>query len=244
MKYFTPCFSFGNETMNYSEFLEKVGVTMKDVSLLKQAFTHRSYINENRNLGLNHNERLEFLGDAVLELVATDYLFQNYPKKNEGDMTALRSALVNTTNLSEVASEIGVNDHMLFSKGEAKDIGRARQYILANAMEAIIGAIYVDTGYEEAKKFIERHIVSKIDQILEEGSWVDAKSKYQEKAQEVDGVTPEYRLIKETGPDHDKRFEMGVYLGKKLEAKGEGKSKQDAEQMAARNALAKRGWMD
>ena len=229
--------------MDYTQFLEKTGIVIKDKSILKRAFTHRSYINENRNLGLSHNERLEFLGDAVLELVTTDYLFTNYPKKNEGDMTALRSALVNTNNLSDVASEIGVNDHMLFSKGEAKDTGRARQYILANAMEAIIGAIYVDSGYDEAKKFIERHIITKIDKILEDGSWIDAKSKYQEKAQEVDGVTPEYRLIKETGPDHDKRFEMGVYLGKTLEAKGEGKSKQDAEQMAAREALKKRGWL-
>ena len=229
--------------MDYTQFLEKTGIVIKDKSILKRAFTHRSYINENRNLGLSHNERLEFLGDAVLELVTTDYLFTNYPKKNEGDMTALRSALVNTNNLSDVASEIGVNDHMLFSKGEAKDTGRARQYILANAMEVIIGAIYVDSGYDEAKKFIERHIITKIDKILEDGSWIDAKSKYQEKAQEVDGVTPEYRLIKETGPDHDKRFEMGVYLGKTLEAKGEGKSKQDAEQMAAREALKKRGWL-
>ena len=230
--------------MDYKEFLEKTGISIKDISLLKQAFTHRSYINENKNLGLKHNERLEFLGDAVLELVVTDYLFKEYPKKDEGDMTALRSALVNTINLAEVAGDIDVNECMLFSKGESKDTGRARQYILANAMEAIIGAIYMDSGYEEARKFILKHIVIKIDRILEEGSWIDAKSKFQEKAQDVDGVTPEYRLIKETGPDHDKRFEMGVYLGKKLEAKGEGKSKQDAEQMAAREALKKRGWIE
>jgi ribonuclease III len=230
--------------MDYKEFLEKVGISMKDVGLLKRAFTHRSYINENKNLGLKHNERLEFLGDAVLELVVTDYLFNSYPKKNEGDMTALRSALVNTINLGEVAVDINVNEHMLFSKGEAKDTGRARQYLLANAMEAIIGAIYLDGGYAEAEKFILKHIVVKIDKILEEGSWVDAKSKFQEKAQEVDGVTPEYRLIKQSGPDHDKRFEMGVYLGKKLEAKGEGKSKQDAEQVAATEALTKRDWLD
>ncbi len=229
--------------MNYKTFLEKAGVQTKDVGLIKQAFTHRSYINENRDLGLAHNERLEFLGDAVLELVVTDFLFNTYADKTEGDMTAYRSALVNATTLAEVAEALSVNDYLLLSHGESKDTGRARQYILANTIEAIIGAIYLGAGYDEAKKFILSHVTPKIDDVLKMGSWIDAKSKFQEKSQDEVSITPLYKTLKESGPDHDKRFEVGVYLGKELVAKGEGRSKQDAEQMAARNALSEKGWI-
>jgi len=229
--------------MNYKEFLEKAGVSTKDVGIIKQAFTHRSYINENRDAGLSHNERLEFLGDAVLELAVTDYLYSTYADKTEGEMTSYRSALVNAVTLAEVAEALNVNDYLLLSHGESKDTGRARQYILANTMEAIIGAIYIGASYEEAKKFILAHITPRIDEVLKSGTWIDAKSKFQEKAQDEESITPLYKTMKESGPDHDKRFEVGVYLDKEMVAKGEGKSKQEAEQDAARNALAKKGWM-
>jgi ribonuclease-3 len=209
---------------------------------LKQAFVHRSYINENKNLGLEHNERLEFLGDAVLELVITDFLYEKYPTKNEGDLTAYRSALVNATTCSDIATKLGMNDYLLLSKGESKDTGRARQYILANTLEAFIGAIYLDQGYDVAKIFIEKEFTPLIDGIISAKSWIDSKSLFQEKAQEFDGITPSYKTIKETGPDHEKKFTVGVYVGKDLIATGEGDSKQDAEQAAARTALDSRGW--
>ena len=223
-------------------FEKKINVVFHDKDILKQAFVHRSYINENRSFGIPHNERLEFLGDAVLELVITDYLFKKYPKKPEGDLTAYRSALVNANILSEMASALGVNDFMLLSKGEAKDTGRARQYILANAFESIIGAIYLDQGYDVAEKFIGKILFHKIDEIVEKGSWIDAKSHFQEKAQEHTGITPSYKTLKEIGPDHDRRFTIGLYLGDKLVAEGSGKSKQEGEQEAARKALEAKGW--
>jgi len=229
--------------MNYKDFLDKAGVETKDIELIKQAFTHRSYINENREFSTGHNERLEFLGDAVLELVVTDFLYTNYPDKTEGDMTAYRSALVNAVTLAEVAETLSVNDYLLLSHGESKDTGRARQYILANTMEAIIGAIYLGAGYDESKKFILAHITPRIDEVIASGTWIDAKSKFQEKAQDEVSITPLYKTIKESGPDHDKRFEVGVYLDKELVATGEGKSKQDAEQLAARNALEAKKWI-
>ena len=228
--------------MDYKAFEERTGVTFKDSAILRQAFTHRSYINENRDTSLSHNERLEFLGDAVLELVITDFLYKMFPLKNEGDLTSFRSALVNANTLSEVASTLGMNDHLLLSKGEAKDTGRARQYILANTFEAVVGAMYLDGGYECAKAFIEKNVAPLINNIVDSGLWIDAKSKFQEKAQEVEGVTPLYKTMKESGPDHDKRFEVGVYLGSTLVEKGLGKSKQEAEQEAARNALDKFKW--
>ncbi|MFO0718834.1 MAG: ribonuclease III [Candidatus Paceibacterota bacterium] len=228
--------------IDFSKFEEKAGVKFNDKNLLKQAFVHRSYINENKESGLEHNERLEFLGDAVLELVITDYLYKQYPDKNEGQMTSYRSALVNATTCAEVATALDINDFLLLSKGEMKDTGRARQYILANTLEAIIGAIYLDQGYEIAKEFIYKNISPLIDGIILKGSWIDSKSLFQEKAQEMESVTPAYKTIKETGPDHDKRFMVGVYLGKELVASGEGESKQDAEQEAARKGLEKRGW--
>ena len=225
-----------------NEFENIIGVSFKNKGLLKQAFTHRSYLNENRSLTLEHNERLEFLGDAVLELSVTRYLYEQFPDKPEGDLTALRSALVNAITLSAVATTIKINDFLLLSKGEAKDTGRARQYILANTIEAIIGAIYLDQGFETADGFISRFVLTLTDDIVRQGTWIDAKSKFQEKAQERMGVTPSYKKIKDTGPDHDKHFTVGAYLGDDLVAEGTGKSKQDAEQEAARKALEARKW--
>lgn len=228
--------------MDFSKFEATAGVIFKDKALLKQAFIHRSYINENRTLGLGHNERLEFLGDAVLELVITNYLYKRFPEYNEGELTSLRSALVNADTCSTVAQKLEANEFLLLSKGETKDTGRARQYILANTLESIIGAIYLDQGYEVAEKFILTHITPLTEGIIEKGSWIDAKSLFQEKAQEHDGLTPAYKTIKESGPDHDKLFTIGVYIGKDLVGEGSGQSKQDAEQEAARDALKKKEW--
>ncbi|MEK7669076.1 MAG: ribonuclease III [Patescibacteria group bacterium] len=227
---------------DFAEFERLIEAEFKDKDLLRQALTHRSFLNENKNLKGGHNERLEFLGDAVLELVITDYLYNEYPDKNEGDLTSIRSALVNAQTCAEVAKKIEVNDYLLLSRGEAKDVGRARQYILANALEAIIGAIYIDLGYEKAKNFILKYITPMTDQIVKEELWVDAKSKFQEKAQDVVGITPSYKTMKEIGPDHDKKFTVGVFLSEELVAEGEGDSKQDAEQSAARHALREKGW--
>ena len=228
--------------MDFSKFEETAGVTFNDKALLKQAFVHRSFINENRASGLAHNERLEFLGDAVLELVITDYLYKRFDEMDEGEMTSLRSALVNADTCAAVAQEIGVNDFLLLSRGESKDMGRARQYILANTLESIIGAIYLDQGYDTAQKFIHDHIIPLTDSILEKKSWIDAKSLFQEKAQEHENFTPVYKTLKESGPDHDKHFTIGVYVGSELVAQGEGKSKQDGEQEAARAALKQKAW--
>ncbi len=227
---------------DYTEFQKRAGVSFKDQNLLTQAFVHRSYINENKNSGLSHNERLEFLGDAVLELVITDFLYQKYPTKTEGDLTSYRSALVNATTCSDIATNLSMNEYLLLSKGESKDTGRARQYILANTLEAFIGAIYLDLGYDSAKSFIEREFTPLIDGIISAGSWIDAKSLFQEKAQEFDGVTPSYKTLRESGPDHEKKFTVGIFVGKEKVAEGEGDSKQDAEQSAAREALKARGW--
>jgi|SRR5271168_3578322 len=228
--------------MELSLFEKKINITFRNKDILKQAFVHRSYLNENRSLNIPHNERLEFLGDAVLELVITDYLFKKYPQRPEGDLTAYRSALVNANTLSDAASSLGINDFLLLSRGEAKDTGRARQYILANAFESIIGAIYLDQGYDIAEKFIAGILFNKIDEIVEKGLWIDAKSHFQEKAQEHVGITPSYKTLKEAGPDHDKRFIIGLFLSEKLIAEGSGKSKQEAEQEAARKALDNKGW--
>ena len=228
--------------MNFEKFEKGAGVTFKDKGLLKQAFTHRSYINENRGFALKHNERLEFLGDAVLELVITDYLYGRFQDSTEGELTSLRSALVNADTCSLVAQTLGANDFLLLSRGESKDIGRARQYILANTLEAIIGAIYIDQGYEVAKNFILAHVAPLIENILKNGDWIDAKSLFQEKAQEYTGLTPVYKTIRESGPDHNKRFVVSVFVGTELYGEGEGESKQDAEQKAARQALDSKGW--
>ena len=227
---------------DFNEFEEKIGIKFNDQNFLKQAFTHRSFLNENKNFKSGHNERLEFLGDAVLELATTDFLYNKYPEKNEGDLTSIRSALVNAQTCAEVAREIKANDFLLLSRGEAKDEGRARQYILANALEAIIGAIYIDSGYNNARDFILKYITPKTEQIVEEELWIDAKSKFQEKAQDIVSITPSYKTMKEIGPDHDKKFTVGVFLDGELVSEGNGESKQDAEQSAARKALKNKNW--
>src|SRR3989338_231263 len=228
--------------MNFSEFEKNINVVFEDKALLQQAFTHRSYLNENRKTNLEHNERLEFLGDAVLELIVTVHLYEKYPTYNEGEMTSLRSVLVNANTMAELANKIRMNDFMLLSRGEAKDTGRARQYILANAVEALIGAIFLDQGYKVAEKFVGEQLFLLLPKIIKEGFWLDAKSHFQEKAQEIACVPPSYETLKETGPDHDKHFTIGVFLGKEKVAEGEGKSKQDAEQAAARAGLQAKNW--
>jgi ribonuclease III len=231
------------QKMNLEQFQNHIGVQFKNNSLLQQAFIHRSFINENTKSGFEHNERLEFLGDAVLELVVTEYLYQTYPYQNEGDLTAYRSALVNAVTLGEVAGDLRFNDMMKLSKGEAKDITRARSSILADAYEAFIGALYLDQGYEIARDFIARTVLVRTTDIIKKGLYKDAKSFAQEKAQELYGVTPAYNVLNEEGPDHDKLFKVGIYFGEELIAEGEGKSKQEAETSAARSALEKKGWV-
>ena len=227
---------------DFKSFEEAAGVSFNDVELLRQAFTHRSYLNEHRGETSGHNERLEFLGDAVLELVSTHFLYTKFPEKNEGDLTAYRAALVNAVTCAEVATELGMNDFLLLSRGEAKDTGRARGVLLANAFEALIGAIYIDQGYDAAQAFIAAHLLPKIDIIIKKRLWQDAKSTLQEKSQEAHGVTPVYQVLEESGPDHDKQFVVGVFVSEELLAKGSGKSKQEAEQSAARAALEEKGW--
>jgi ribonuclease-3 len=230
--------------IKFSDFEKKIKVVFKDKSLLQQAFTHRSYINENPGMSFSHNERLEFLGDAVLELIVTDFLYKKYPTYAEGELTALRSALVNAIIISEVALKIGMNDYLLLSKGEAKDNGKARQYILANTYEALVGAMYLDQGYEITNKFITKNLLPKTEEIVNKKLWRDAKSLVQEKAQEFVSVTPAYKVLHESGPDHDKHFTVGIYFGPDLIAEGKGKSKQEAEQKAAEAALKMKNWMD
>lgn len=227
---------------NYEKFAAHIGVKFNDINLLKEAFTHRSYLNEHRGGDMRHNERLEFLGDAVLELVMTEYLFAKYPDEPEGKLTAYRSALVNTNSISEAASTWGMNDYLLLSKGESKDTGRARQYILANTFESVIGAIFLDQGYNASKEFIAQSLFEHLEAVVLHGTWQDAKSRFQEESQERSSITPNYEVLKETGPDHDKIFEVGVYIGDDLIASGSGRSKQDAEQKAAEAALIKKGW--
>ena len=229
--------------MDFSQFEKKIGVDFENKQLLRQAFVHRSYLNENKNSGLKHNERLEFLGDAVLELVTTDFLFHQFPDKDEGTLTSYRAALVNAVLLSSVSTSLGFNDFLLLSKGEAKDTGRARQYILADTFESVVGAIYEDQGYDAAEKFIAMHVLVLLPDIVKGGSYIDAKSKFQEAAQDSAGVTPAYKTLAETGPDHDKKFTVGVFIGKDLIAEGEGKSKQEAEQMAAHAGLKAKAWL-
>ncbi len=227
---------------DFSQFEVKTGIVFNDKKLLMQAFMHRSYINENGGTGLAHNERLEFLGDAVLELVITDYLYKKYTQETEGELTSYRAALVNAVTIAQAATEVGMNDFLLLSKGEAKDTGKARQYILANTDEAYVGAVYLDQGYATSEKFILDTLVPKIDEIVSKKLFRDAKSFIQEQAQEHENVTPSYKVLKESGPDHDKHFTVGVYFGTTLVAEGRGKSKQEAEQEAAKTALTKMGW--
>ncbi|MDO8572320.1 MAG: ribonuclease III [bacterium] len=249
---------------DFSQFERKFKLNFKNKDLLREAFTHRSYINESkrsdlpapqshlpvhatqtgapRQAGLTHNERLEFLGDAVLELVVTDYLFKKYQDRTEGDLTSYRSALVNAVTLGEVAHTLGMNEFLLLSKGEAKDTGKARQIILANTFEAFIGALYLDQHYEGVEAFISEWLLPLTHEIVEKELWKDAKSFLQEKAQDELGVTPTYKVVREAGPDHDKKFVVAVFLGDELIAEAQGKSKQEAEQGAASQALKEKKW--
>ena len=219
-------------------FQNRLGISFNDATLLERAFIHRSYLNEHPKLGLEHNERLEFLGDAVLELVVTDFLYLGYPNP-EGDLTNWRSALVKTESLAAVAEKLEISQYFKLSRGEAKGNTRSHALISANAVEALIGAIYLDQGYDAAKAFITDHIVSRLPEILETGAWMDPKSKFQETAQDRYGLTPNYRVLGEEGPDHDKVFTIGVFVGDKLFGKGSGSSKQSAQQEAAAQALEK-----
>lgn len=228
--------------MDFGPFEEKIQVGFKDKRLLETAFTHRSYLNENRAPGREHNERLEFLGDAVLELGVTEFLYKKYPQKPEGELTALRAALVNTVSISDAATKLGMNEFLLLSRGESKDTGRARGIILANAFEAVIGAIYLDQGYDAAYSFIDTQLFHKTEEVVEKRLWQDAKSRFQEMAQEKAGITPTYELMDQSGPDHDKTFVVAAYLGREKIAAGEGRSKQEAEQAAAEKALVAKGW--
>ena len=230
--------------VQFADFEKKIKVNFKSKGLLRQAFIHRSYINENESSTLTHNERLEFLGDAVLELSVTDFLYKKYPNHTEGELTALRSALVNAVIISSVAESIGMNDYLLLSKGEAKDRGKARQYILANTYEALIGAIYMDQGYAAADLFITETLLPKTEEIVDKKLWRDAKSLVQEKAQEFVQCTPMYKVLEERGPDHDKHFTVGIYFNTEQIALGKGKSKQEAEQAAALAALKTKNWAD
>lgn len=223
--------------------LEKIiRVVFNDKKHLLTAITHRSYLNEHREAKQEHNERYEFLGDAILELVVTDFLFHKYPEKPEGDLTSIRAALVNTVSLSEVASNMQINDFLLLSKGEERDTGRARQYILANTFESITGAIYLDQGYDVAKEFVGSHLFDKTETIVAKKLWQDAKSRFQELAQEHTSITPNYETLAQTGPDHDRVFTVGVFLGKEKIAEGKGRSKQEAEQGAAEAGIVNKQW--
>lgn len=226
------------DTNKYQEFAkEKLGFEFNDVNLLVVALTHRSYVNEHKS-AREHNERLEFLGDAVLELVSSDFLYRNYDFP-EGTMTALRAALVRTESIGESGVELGYEPLVRLSKGEKHGSERAHESILADCFEAVIGAIYLDQGYDAAKEFIRKHILVKIDAVLEEETWRDPKSYVQELAQKIDGQTPVYRTLKEEGPDHDKRFTVGIYVGDSLKGTGSGHSKQEAQTAAAREGVKK-----
>jgi ribonuclease-3 len=227
---------------DFSSFAKKIGITFKTPDLLVEAFTHRSYLNEHREYVGKNNERLEFLGDAVLELATTDFLIHKFPTKDEGELTSYRAALVNTVSLAALGAALDVNKYLLLSKGEAKDKGRAREVILADAFEAIIGAIYLDHGYIAAEAFIAKNLFGKIDDVIAKRSYQDAKSRFQELAQEKKGTTPRYETVSEEGPDHAKLFTVGVFIGKEEIARGEGQSKQEAEQAAAEQALSATGW--
>ncbi|MEK7593168.1 MAG: ribonuclease III [Patescibacteria group bacterium] len=223
--------------MDLSQLEQKLGVIFKNKNLLKEALTHRSYLNENPSWPLPHNERLEFLGDAVLELAVTEILFSRYPASPEGELTAIRSALVNYQMLADIAKNMELGDFVFLSRGEAKDDGKAREVILANAFEAVLGAVYLDTDYESAKNFIEKAVMNRLDEVIEKKLYEDPKSLLQEIVQEKLRATPTYSVLSEKGPDHAKIFKVGVFFNGDLIAEGEGSSKQEAEVEAAKNAL-------
>lgn len=233
--------SHQNESANPLRKLEEIAdISFKNEALLREAMTHRSFLNENPRWPFPQNERLEYLGDAVLELVVTDHLFREYPDHQEGELTSLRAALVNHTMLSRIANELNLQEFICLSRGEAKDTGRAREAILANAVEALIGAIYLDRGYASASAFVKKRILIHLNEVVEKELFLDSKSLLQEIAQEKYKITPTYTVISETGPDHKKEFISGVFFGEKIIARGKGFSKQEAERDAAANALKKR----
>jgi len=232
-------FAFHELMKDFSQLEKKLNLKFKNKNLLIQAFAHRSYLNENPDFKLPHNERLEFLGDAVLEQVVTEYLYKKYPQKPEGELTSWRASLVNAKMLLKIAQKLRFNDFLLLSQGEEKEEGRARQYILADVFEAFIGALYLDQGLNFCKDFIKKHLIKELPNIIEKGLFRDAKSCFQEEAQEKRGITPTYNVLEERGPDHVRHFVVGVFLDKKLIARGEGSSKQEAEEEAAKEALKK-----
>lgn len=225
----------------YQELEQQIGVKFNSSEILQVAFTHKSYLNENRNANREQNERLEFLGDAVLELITTEFLYKKYLEP-EGILTNWRSALVKKETLAQLSRDLNLGDYLFLSKGEDATGGRDKDYILANTFEAFLGAMYLDQGYDIVKLFILERIEPLLDEILEEGRHIDGKSHFQEIAQEKVGITPNYQLLKEEGPDHSKIFTMGAYLGKELVGQGDGSNKQSAEQAAATNALNNKGW--
>lgn len=227
---------------NFSDFERHIGVTFLDKLLLKKALTHSSYVHEHPRQQLEHNERLEFLGDAVLELVVTAYLFAEFPQKPEGELTSYRAALVNANTLGSLATDLKMEQYLLLSRGIKKDLVRARLFILANAFEALVGALYLDQGYEGAAKFIRTNLLPHLEEVLARRLWQDAKSLFQERAQEHVSITPTYEVIHEEGPDHERHFIVGVFLGEERVAEGEGPSKQEAQQQAAAHALEVKGW--
>lgn len=227
---------------NYSKLEKLLNVTFKNHDLIKTAFIHKSFLNENRQPAIESNERLEFLGDAVLELIATRHLFENYPTQSEGQMTSFRSALVKGQHLAEISRELGLGEYLYLSRGEERSGGREKNYILANTLESLIGAIYLDQGYECVGKFVQEFILLRLDKIIEQGLHIDSKSRFQELAQEKMGHTPYYEVLREEGPDHDKCFTMGAYIDGVLIAEGQGSSKQKAEDSAAGNALKAKNW--
>lgn len=227
----------------FAKLQKTINYQFKNADFLKQALVHRSYINEHPEFHLGHNERLEFLGDAVLEIVVTEYLYHHFPDTPEGDLTDWRASLVNANLLAEVAQEINLEENLFLSKGEAKDKNtKARHYILANAIEALIGSMYLDGGIEPVKKFILEKIVCRLDYIIQNQLHLDPKSKFQEKAQEIYSITPHYQMLEESGPDHDKTFTVGLYIKEELIAKGTGSSKHDAQVDAASAGLRKKNW--
>lgn len=228
---------------DFSILEKKLNINFSNKELLTQAFIHRSYLNENPQMDLGNNERLEFLGDAVLELVVTQHLYVNYPQESEGKLTSWRAALVNTKTISAASGRIGFGDFLLLSKGEAKEEGKSRQYILANTFEAFIGSLYLDQGYGACKNFITGNLLVELPRIIKNELYKDAKSRFQEVAQEKVKVTPTYQVLEEQGPDHAKFFLVGVYLGDELIAKGGGYSKQEAEEETAKIALEAKGWI-
>ncbi len=227
---------------DFSILEKELGIVFENKNLLIQAFIHRSYINENSGSKLGHNERLEFLGDAVLELISTNYLYHKFQDLAEGELTSYRAALVNTKSIGAIAEELGFNDYLFLSKGESRDFGKARLSILADTYEAFIGAVFLDKGYDFAKDFVENTLLSHTDEVVEEGKYKDAKSLVQEKSQDIYSITPSYKVLSESGPDHDKKFIIGIYFGEEKIARGEGRSKQEAETNAAKEALIKKGW--